>query len=151
MGRARLPADQQKTRRKVVDMQRRRAEEDAAKLGAEPLKKPPKDMFYNALAEKEYMRHLPYMLENGAFDGRDRDNLLQYCNAFAHNVEIEQLLKEDNSVKNMKDLLPLMRMYTDLTYKFGRLCGFSPEARLKIAATKIDKEEKELERGFGNI
>lgn len=156
MGRARKPVEQQKGNLKVVQMQKRYAEEEAALLGAEPLDLPPLQDFYNELAESEYRRHLPYMIENGAFDGRDRDNLVSYCNAFAHEQEIIQAQKADPStgmkrMKMLKETLALERMYLDQMYKFGRLCGFSPEARLKIAATKIDKEEAELERGFGNI
>lgn len=156
MGRSRKPVEQQKWSLKVVDMQKRKAEEDAALLGAEPLDLPPLHRFYNKFAESEYRRHLPYMIENGAFDGRDKDNLVEYCNALAHENEIIQAQKADTStgmerIKMLKSTSSLEKMYLDQMYKFGRLCGFSPEARLKIAATKIDKEEAELERGFGNI
>lgn len=156
MGRSRKPVDQQTKNLKIVEIQRRKAEEEAALLGAEPLDLPPLDRFYNELAESEYRRHLPYMIENGAFDGRDRDNLVEYCNALAHQNEVIQTQKKDKSkgmarIEMLKNTMALERLYLDQMYKFGRLCGFSPEARLKIAATKIDKEDQELERGFGNI
>lgn len=156
MGRSRKPVNQQKKNLKVIEIQRRRAEEEAALLGAEPLDLPPLHRFYNEFAESEYRRHLPYMIENGAFDGRDQDNLVEYCNALAHETEVIQAQKKDPStgmkrIEMLKSTMALERLYLDQMYKFGRLCGFSPEARLKIAATKVNEEEQQLERGFGNI
>lgn len=151
MGRPRKPVKQQSGHLKIVEIERRKQEEETSSAGAVALKKPPDAMFANAEAIKEWKRLTKLVKPLDAFDDRDRGNFLAYCNAFGRYVENVQRINDPANVEIISDLLRLERQYLEQMYKYQRLCGLSPEARLKVAATKVDKEEEALEQKYGNI
>lgn len=157
MGRARKPLNEQKGDLTVKRQKQREAEEALIDLPDGELNTPP-DWLMSETASEEYDRVVAELLKaDSLVCNLDKNNIAAYCNAFSQYVEATNLLSKSELVvekageKIENPLVNIQRKYADEMRKFGNLCGLSIDSRLKMAATKRNKIETEIEDVFGGI
>lgn len=110
-----------------------------------------------AKARREWKRVVPDLKKMDIVGRLDITNLVGYCNAYSKYVEATQALREQPltvpSPSGMKEnpLVGVQIKYADLFRKFADQCGLTINSRLKWAATKMKKQEEEIESEFGAI
>ena len=155
MGRTRKPVSEQKGHLRVIDMQKRLAEEEMAASGKAPLRTPPDAMFFDENAKKEWKRSVKLLKEQKLFGDLDRNNLLCYCNAFAQYLKATQDLKESGTFTTADGKKhPLVLVQKDFLAEaktYAALCGLTMDSRLKAAAKKTDAVETQIKKKCGGI
>ena len=160
MGRPRKPVEMQKGHLKVVDMQRKKAEEQTVTTDRDQLKRPPAWLTDN-VAKKEWKRIVKELEEIRLVGNLDRNNLGGYCNAYANYVKATEELKGQDfcvekttrtgTVLVQNPLIGIQKLYAEEMRKFAALCGMTIDSRLKAATTKNDKEQESIKERFGGI
>mgnify|MGYP004518184003 CR=1 FL=1 len=157
MGRARKPLNEQKGDLTVERQKQRGTEESMIDLPDDELGTPPKWLI-SVAAKKEYRRVVKELKKaDNLVCNLDQNNIAAYCNAFSQYLAATEalkstdllVLKSGEAVEN--PLVNTQKKYADEMRKFGNLCGLSIDSRLKMAATKRNKIETEIDDVFGNI
>ena len=159
MGRARKPLAAQTGDLTVARQQQRELEEQltagAGKLITEV--KPPKALI-NAEARKlwkwavELLKDMPLVGEIDAL------NLEGMCNSFALYRAATDKIKKDGISKDGLDfgqeivsVMNAQKKYAEEFRAFARLCGFTVDSRLKLAAVKAKDIDNDIEDIFGDV
>ena len=164
MARPRKPLEQQTGHRTVEEQERRKLEEENAKTERDDLEfnKVPSAHFYNTIARNEYKRTLKDLKQMEMVGNLDRANLIVYANAYGRYVEATKNLKKKQGegggliiqTEYSRVPNPLIKI-AENAYKelksAGSALGMTIDARLKMAAAKINDEESEIEDIFGDI
>lgn len=128
----------------------------------EDLDKLPQELI-NTKAKKEWKRVVPELKKMDIVGRLDIANLVAYCNAYAKYCEATQILKKKpltiSLYNDEGDLIscrenPTINVqikYADQFRKFADQCGLTINSRLKWAATKMKKQEEQIESEFGAI
>lgn len=157
MGRARKPLSEQKGDLTVERQKQREVEESMIELPNNELEVPPKWLI-SEKAENEYKRIVEELKRaDNLVCNLDKNNIAAYCNAFSQYLDATEALKSTDLLV-MKSgeiaenpLVNTQKKYAEEMRKFGNLCGLSIDSRLKMAATKRNKVETEIDDIFGNI
>ena len=155
MGRARKPIETQ-TGHLTVGQQQQREQEEQLSAGKVLAKiKPPKALI-NAEARKLWKWAVGLMKDMPLVGELDVLNLEGLCNAFALyrgvTAKIKDVTKE--CVEFGDEALTLMnaqKKYAEEYRAFARLCGFTVDSRLKLAAVKSKELDDNITEEFGNI
>lgn len=152
MGRTRKPLDAQSGDLTVERQQQRAAEQQLAECNAFP-ETPPK-----ALADREAVNLWRWAVEQirampllGSVDALNVEGM---CNAFAlyrkatARIKKEGLFDEEGAVN---PAMTAQKKYAEEYRAFARLCGFTVDSRLKLAAIKVKEIDNEVEEDFGDI
>ncbi len=150
----------QKGHLKVVDMQRRKQEQDLVTVDSDQLQKPPA-WLVDANAKKEWKRLVTELEKIEIIGNLDLNNLGAYCNAYAHYRKATKELKDAPLTVEKKTkygtqmtpnpLIGIQAKYLDEMRQYAALCGLTIDSRLKAGAAKVDKQEDRIERRFGAI
>lgn len=157
MGRARKPLSEQKGDLTVERQKQREVEESMIELPSNELEVLPKWLI-SEKAENEYKRIVEELKRtDNLVCNLDKNNIAAYCNAFSQYLDATEALKSTDLLV-MKSgeiaenpLVNTQKKYAEEMRKFGNLCGLSIDSRLKMAATKRNKVETEIDDIFGNI
>lgn len=152
MGRARKPLDAQSGDLTVERQQQRAAEQQFAEGNAFP-EAPPK-----ALADREAVNLWKWAVEQikampllGSVDALNVEGM---CNAFAlyrkatARIKKEGLFDEEGAVN---PAMAAQKKYAEEYRAFARLCGFTVDSRLKLAAIKVKEMDNDIEDTFGDV
>lgn len=160
MPRPKKPIDMQKAHLTLVEKQNRKAEEDSVTTGNNQLKTPPRWLI-NDVAKKEWRRIVRELNKIQIVGNLDYANLGGYCNAYAHYIQVTEILKDQTYsieretrtgtiiVKN--PLVDIQTNYAAEMRRFAALCGLTIDSRLKAAVVKTEKTEDMITEKFGNI
>ena len=158
MGRSRKPLEMQKGNITVIDVNKRKKEEESVIVGREQLEKPPTWLVDN-VAKKEWKRLVKELSEIDIIGNLDRNNLAGYCNAFANYQKATKELKEapfciekqtrSGPVTVRNPLIDVQRLYAEEMRKFASLCGLTIDSRLKAAVNKTTETEDTVKKKFG--
>lgn len=149
MGRPKKPLALQKGNLKVVDIERKKLEEQAVMCGSEQLQTPP-DWLIDDVAVEEWKRLTFELRKIQVIGNLDLNNLAAYCNAYSSYRTITKKIKHKYVSGN--DISPLVKVqvkYAEEMRKFANLCGLTIDSRLKAGSAKVDEQEDMLERKFG--
>ena len=153
MGRARKPLSEQKGDLTIERQKQRETEEAMIDLPDDDLEEPP-PWLMSAVAKKEYMRIVKELKKaDNLVCNLDKNNIAAYCNAFSQYIKVTKQLKTADLLINSSEnpLINIQKKSAEEMRKFGNLCGLSIDSRLKMAATKRNKVETEIDDTFGNI
>ena len=160
MARPRKPLELQTRHNKVVEMQRRKQEEQAVAVGKDQLEKPP-SWLTDAVAKREWKRLLSELKKINIVGNLDLNNLAAYCNAYSAYRKATKELKGQSLVVEKKTkfgtqlvanpLIQIQSKYSDEMRRYAALCGLTIDARLKAGAAKVEKQEDEIRKKFGGI
>lgn len=160
MGKSRKPLAMQRGNLTVVNIERRKIEEDSVKQDRDQLVRPP-SWLIDDVAKKEWRRIVKELKKINLIGNLDRNNLGGYCNAFANYIKATDILKDQAYyidretrtgvivVKN--PMVDIQKSYAEEMRRFASLCGLTIDARLKAASVKADKTYDDISRKFGNI
>ena len=152
MGRARKPLEAQTGDLTVARQQQRAHEEQLAAGNPLARAKAPKTLVNDEAvrlwrwAVKE-MRNMPLLCTC------DLLNLEGMCNAFALYRQATNAVKE-KGLFEMGDIAPAVtaqKKYAEEYRAFARLCGFTVDSRLKLAAVKSKEIDDDITEEFGDI
>lgn len=160
MARQRKPMDMQKGNLTVLQQAKKRLEEEYIRTGKDQLKHPP-IWLIDDIAKKEFKRIVKELKLIDMIGNLDLNNLGAYCNAFSNYIHAtEQLNGQAYYVERetrtgvivvRNPLVDIQTNYASELRKFAALCGLTIDSRLKAASTKIDKEQEQIKKKFGNI
>lgn len=158
MARPRKPVELQKRNNKVVDIQRRKMEEQAVSCDSDQLGKPP-PWLIDTKAKKEWKRLVEELQKIEIIGNLDLNNLGAYCNAYSAYLKATKELKSSaltverhtkygiQVVEN--PLINIQKKYSEEMRRYASLCGLTIDSRLKAGAAKVDAQEKNLLEKFG--
>lgn len=157
-GRPRKPTEMQKGHMKVVDIQKKKAEERAVSTDRDQLKKPP-NWLIDTVAKKEWKRITEELKEINLVGNLDRNNLGGYCNAYANYIKVTEKLKDEDfcierhtrtgTIVVRNPMIDIQKLYAEEMRKFAALCGLTIDSRLKAASIKTNEEQDSIEAKFG--
>ena len=160
MGKARKPMDMQKGHIKVVDMQRRRVEEQQVKTERNQLKRP-QSWLINDTAKREGRKVVKKLEQIDLIGNLDRNNLGGYCNAYANYIAAtEELCGQEYCLERVtrtgtiivkNPLVDVQKLYAEEMRRFAALCGLTIDSRLKAASVKTDQTQDRIKEKFGGI
>lgn len=158
MARPRIPIDAQKRHNKVIEMQRRKQEEESVTVGAEQLEKPP-TWLTDAKAKNEWKRLVTELKKINVIGNLDLNNLGAYCNAYSAYLHATRELKQSTLTVEKQTkfgvqivenpLIGIQKKYSEEMRRYASLCGLTLDSRLRAGANKVDKQDEELGRKFG--
>lgn len=116
----------------------------------------------STIAKNEYKRLIEELSNIGIISNLDINNLGAYCNAYSNYRQATKELKgqpltisytNKNGSTNLIEnpLIKIQLKFSDEMKKYASLLGLTIDSRLKLAALKVDKEDKENEEEFGDI
>jgi P27 family predicted phage terminase small subunit len=120
------------------------------------LDKLPQDLL-DTKAKKEWKRVVPELKKMDIVGRLDISNLVAYCNAFSKYCEATKALRGQPltvpSPSGWKEnpLISVQLKYQEAFRKAADQCGLTINSRLKWAATKMKKQEEQIESEFGAI
>ena len=120
------------------------------------LDKLPQDLL-DTKAKKEWKRVVPELKKMDIVGRLDIANLVAYCNAYSKYVEASKALRGQPltvlspSGEKENPLINVQLKYQEAFRKAADQCGLTINSRLKWAATKMKKQEEEIENEFGAI
>ena len=152
--------------RKVLEMQagnmtkKIRAEKEAqsSMIVQDPsdLDRLPQDL-NDTKAKKEWKRVVPELKKMDIVGRLDITNLVAYCNAYSKYCEATKALRgqpltiEGPTGPKENPLINVQLKYQEAFRKAADQCGLTINSRLKWAATKLKKQEEQIEDEFGAI
>lgn len=160
MARQRKPVELQKGNLTVMQQEKKRLEEAYICTGKNQLKKPP-IWLIDEIATKEFKRIVKELKEIDIIGNLDLNNLGAYCNAFSNYIHVTEKLNQEDYyitretrtgtilVKN--PLIDIQTNYSSEMRKFAALCGMTIDSRLKVATTKVNEEQENINKKFGGI
>lgn len=134
--------------------------EEAVKTERNQLKRP-LSWLVDDVAKKEWKRVIAELEKISIVGNLDVTNIGGYCNAFSNYVKASEILKDQTYcieretrtgvmvVKN--PMIEVQKNYADEMRKFASLCGLTIDSRLKAGASKVEKQENDIEMKFGAI
>ena len=157
MGRARKPLAVQTGDLTVARQQQREQEERLSVSKALAKMKLPKTLI-NAEARKLWKWAVGLLKDMPLVGELDVLNLEGMCNAFAlYRGATDKIKKEgitDDGLNFGGEILSVMnaqKKYAEEYRAFARLCGFTVDSRLKLAAVKSKELNDDIEEEFGDI
>ena len=120
------------------------------------LDKLPQDLL-DTKAKKEWKRVVPDLKKMDIVGRLDISNLVAYCNAYSKYCEATRALRGQpltiESPTGLKEnpLINVQLKYQEAFRKAADQCGLTIQSRLKWAATKMKKQEEQIESEFGAI
>mgnify|MGYP001625125559 CR=1 FL=1 len=160
MPRPRKPVELQTGHLKVVDYQKKKQHEDAVKVAADQLEKPPV-WLVDAVAKKEWKRLVEELKNINIIGNLDLNNLGAYCNAYAHYRKATKELKKapltvEKHTRYGTQMVPnpligIQGKYLDEMRQYAALCGLTIDSRLKAGAGKVEKQDESIRKTFGAI
>lgn len=120
------------------------------------LDKLPQDLL-DAKAKKEWKRVVPDLKKMDIVGRLDISNLVAYCNAYSKYCEATKALRgqpltvPSPSGEKENPLISVQLKYQEAFRKAADQCGLTINSRLKWAATKMKKQEEQIESEFGAI
>lgn len=108
-------------------------------------------------ARKEWKRVVPELKKMDIVGQLDIANLVGYCNAYSKYCEASKRLRgqpltiEGPTGLKENPLINVQIKYAEQFRKFADQCGLTINSRLKWAATKMKKQEEQIETEFGAI
>ena len=120
------------------------------------LDKLPQDLL-DTKAKKEWKRVVPDLKKMDIVGRLDIANLVAYCNAYSKYCEATKALRGQPltvlspSGEKENPLINVQLKYQEAFRKAADQCGLTINSRLKWAATKMKKQEEEIENEFGAI
>lgn len=157
MGRARKPIAAQ-TGNLTVEYQKQRELEEQLAAG-KPITevKPPKALI-NAEARKLWKWAVELLKDMPLVGEIDTLNLEGMCNSFALYRAATDKIKKDGITKDGLDfgqeivsVMNAQKKYAEEFRAFARLCGFTVDSRLKLAAVKAKGIDNDIEDIFGDV
>ncbi len=160
MARQRKPKEMQKGNLTVLQQEKKRLEEEYVRTGKNQLNTPP-IWLIDEIAKKEYKRIVKELKQIDMIGNLDLNNLGAYCNAFSNYIHAtEQLNGQDFYIERetrtgviivKNPLVDIQTNYANEMRRFASLCGMTIDSRLKVASTKINKEQEDINKKFGGI
>ncbi len=160
MGRTRKPLAAQSGDLTVARQQQRAQEEQLAAGNTLAGARPPRTLV-NREALKLWKWAIEEMQAMPLLCTVDLLNLEGMCNAFALYREASAVLRElglftregDNAdmIRDRSDARHALRKYAEEYRSFARLCGFTVDSRLKLAAVKTKELDEDIAEEFGDI
>ena len=155
MGRTRKPLSEQRGNLTKEIQARKLAEQEMVKAKCTYLSQPPE--WLTDRAKEEYCRLYQAMKDIDMLGDLDANNLAAYCNAFDNYLTaVDDVQKngltielDDKVIENPNVVLQIK--YAKEMREFGKQCGLSIDSRLKFAAVKLEKAEKDIAEEFGDI
>lgn len=120
------------------------------------LDKLPQDLL-DTKAKKEWKRVVPELKKMDIVGRLDISNLVAYCNAYSKYCEATKALRgqpltvPSPSGEKENPLINVQLKYQEAFRKAADQCGLTIQSRLKWAATKMKKQEEQIESEFGAI
>lgn len=120
------------------------------------LDKLPQDLL-DTKAKKEWKRVVPDLKKMDIVGRLDISNLVAYCNAYSKYCEATKALRgqpltvPSPSGEKENPLISVQLKYQEAFRKAADQCGLTINSRLKWAATKMKKQEEQIESEFGAI
>lgn len=120
------------------------------------LDKLPQDLL-DTKAKKEWKRVVPELKKLDIVGRLDISNLVAYCNAYSKYCEATKALRgqpltiEGPTGLKENPLINVQLKYQEAFRKAADQCGLTIQSRLKWAATKMKKQEEQIESEFGAI
>lgn len=120
------------------------------------LDKLPQDLL-DTKAKKEWKRVVPELKKMDIVGRLDISNLVAYCNAYSKYCEATKALRgqpltvPSPSGEKKNPLINVQLKYQEAFRKAADQCGLTIQSRLKWAATKMKKQEEQIESEFGAI
>jgi len=120
------------------------------------LDRPPQDLL-DTKAKKEWKRVVPDLKKMDIVGRLDISNLVAYCNAYSKYCEATKALRgqpltiEGPTGPKENPLINVQLKYQEAFRKAADQCGLTINSRLKWAATKLKKQEEQIEDEFGAI
>lgn len=120
------------------------------------LDKLPQDLL-DLKAKKEWKRVVPDLKKMDIVGRLDISNLVAYCNAYSKYCEATKALRgqpltiEGPTGPKENPLINVQLKYQEAFRKAADQCGLTIQSRLKWAATKMKKQEEQIEDEFGAI
>lgn len=157
MGRARKPLAAQ-TGDLTVARQQQREQEERLSAG-KPIgeMKPPKTLI-NSEARKLWKWAVGLLKDMPLVGELDVLNLEGMCNAFAlyrgatEKIKTEGITEDGMDFgREMISVMNAQKKYAEEYRAFARLCGFTVDSRLKLAAVKAKEIDDDIEETFGDI
>lgn len=161
MPRPRKPLSMQKKHLTVEEKSLKEQAEDFIIVGKEQLHLTPKWLIDDT-AKKEFRRIIKEFDKVDVVGNLDLNNIGGYCNAYSFYLKATQELKGQTltitkcmpngaytTVEN--PLIKIQKGYADEMRKFSALCGLTIDSRLKIATTKVNKQQENIIDEFGDI
>ena len=108
-------------------------------------------------AKKEWKRVVPELKKMDIVGRLDISNLVAYCNAYSKYCEATKALRgqpltiEGPTGPKENPLINVQLKYQEAFRKAADQCGLTINSRLKWAATKLKKQEEQIEDEFGAI
>lgn len=160
MGRPRKPLEQQTRHNKVVEIQRRRMEEESVTCGSEQLEKPP-SWLTDKKAKDEWKRLVAELKKIDIIGNLDLNNLGAYCNAYSSYLKATKQLKASTLTVERQTkfgiqvvenpLIGIQKKYSEEMRHYASLCGLTLDSRLKAGTAKVNKQEETIQNKFGAI
>ena len=116
----------------------------------------PQDLL-DTKAKKEWKRVVPDLKKMDIVGRLDISNLVAYCNAYSKYCEATKALRgqpltvSSPSGEKENPLISVQLKYQEAFRKAADQCGLTINSRLKWAATKMKKQEEQIESEFGAI
>ena len=116
----------------------------------------PQDLL-DTKAKKEWKRVVPDLKKMDIVGRLDISNLVAYCNAYSKYCEATKALRgqpltiEGPTGPKENPLINVQLKYQEAFRKAADQCGLTINSRLKWAATKLKKQEEQIEDEFGAI
>lgn len=116
----------------------------------------PQDLL-DTKAKKEWKRVVPDLKKMDIVGRLDISNLVAYCNAYSKYCEATKALRgqpltvPSPSGEKENPLISVQLKYQEAFRKAADQCGLTINSRLKWAATKMKKQEEQIESEFGAI
>lgn len=120
------------------------------------LDKLPQDLL-DTKAKKEWKRVVPDLKKMDIVGRLDISNLVAYCNAYSKYCEATKALRgqpltvPSPSGEKENPLISVQLKYQEAFRKAADQCGLTINSRLKWTATKMKKQEEQIESEFGAI
>ena len=159
MARPRKPLAEQRGHLTVYSQQRRRMEEEQVRQDTKLPERPPAHL--DVEAKKEWRRIIPALNNMDSIGDLDRAYVEGYCVAYSEHVQLTKRLRDfrrdakkqgiDIDLEVEADLMKKQKQAATEMRAFMAKCGLDVSSRLKLAAEKVDKVEKDINVKFGAI
>ncbi len=156
MGRPRKPIEAQTGHLTKDTIVNRGQDENAVLLDDDQLDDMP-NWLVNDNAKEEYNRLVTELRKINIVGNLDKNNIANYCNAFALYVKAteklrsQELILGDEKTEVENPLINIQRKYSEEIRKYAALCGLTIDSRLKAGSMKTKKQEENIIDKFGDI